>query len=110
VCRIADKTLSRIRIAQAYIRLLCIPGDGAAASVSLVRIGRCEIRFFGGAEANADGMPLIWLELFDHGTKTSVDSFSCYEIDEAVTIFEDFIVQAGLLNGAPGPDDSDTQG
>jgi hypothetical protein len=55
-------------------------------------------------------MLLIWLELFDHGAKTSVDTFGCYEIDDAAGIFEDFILQAGLLNGAPGPDGSDTQG
>jgi hypothetical protein len=105
-----DKTLSRLRIAQAYIRLLCVPGGSSGASVSVVRIGRCEIRIFEGSETNADGMPLIWLELFDHGAKTSVDTFGCYEIDDAAGIFEDFILQAGLLNGAPGPDGSDTQG
>jgi hypothetical protein len=53
---------------------------------------------------------LFWLELFDHGAKTSVDTFGCHEIDNAASILEDLILQAGLLNEAPGSDGSDTQG
>jgi len=60
--------------------------------------------------ANPDGRPLFWLELFDHGAKTSVDAFGCHEIDNAASILEDLILQAGLLNEAPGSYGSDTQG
>jgi hypothetical protein len=49
-----------------------------------------------------DGTPLFWLELFDLGTKTSVGGFSCHRIKDAVSIFDDFISQAGLLNGPGG--------
>ena len=44
-----------------------------------------------------DGRPLFWLELFDHGAKTSVDAFGCHEIDNAASILEDLILQAGIL-------------
>jgi hypothetical protein len=54
-------------------------------------------------------MLLFWLELFDHGAKKSVDSFGCYEIENAVVIFEDFISQAVRLNEASGLDGSSTQ-
>jgi hypothetical protein len=106
---VSDKTLSKLRIARAYIQLLCIPEGSSKASVSIAWIGNCEIRIFEGSQANSDGMPLLWLELFDHGAKTSVDSFSCHEIEDAVVVFEDFISQAGYLKEASGPDDAGTQ-
>jgi hypothetical protein len=109
VCGISDKSLRKLRIARAYIKLLCIPERSPGASVSLARMGNCEIRIIGGPEANPDGMPLFWLELFDHGAKTSIDSFGCHEIEDAVVIFEDFILQAVHLNEASVPDGSGTE-
>lgn len=107
--RLSDKTLNELRIARAYVKLLCIPEGTSEASISLAWIGSCEIRIFEGSQADSDGMPLFWLELFDHSAKTSVDSFSCHEIKDAVVVFEDFISQAGLLNEASGPDGAETQ-
>ena len=46
----------------------------------------------------------FWLELFDHGTKMSVDGFICLRIKDAVPIFNDFVSQAADLK-ARGPDD-----
>ena len=54
---------------------------------------------FRGREADVDGMPLFWLELFDHVTKTSVDSFRCDTIKDAAAVFEDFMSQGANLNG-----------
>ena len=34
------------------------------------RFGNCEIRMFKGPEADFVGMPLFWVELFDHSAKT----------------------------------------
>ena len=62
-----------------------------------------------GPEADFDGMPLFWVELFDHSAKTSVDSFSCHTIKEAWLYSDDFISLAGRLNN-PGPGGSETQG
>ena len=103
-----DRTFTELRIASAYVKLSRIPEDSSEASVSLASIGTCEIRMFRGPEAGCDRMPLFWLELFDHSTKTSIDSFSCHEIKEAVAMFDDFISQAGRLNG-PGPGIAETQ-
>ena len=97
--KISDNALSKMRIARAYIQILCILEDRSEASVSLASIGNCEIRMFVGSKAHSDDMSLFWLELFDHDAKTSVDSFSCHKIEDAEAVFEDFIAQAGRLNG-----------
>lgn len=106
---ISDKTLSELRIARAYINLLCIPEGSSKASVSIAWIGNCEIRIFEGSQTNSDDVPLFWLELFDHGAKTSVDSFTCHKFEDAVVVFEDFISQADHLKEASRPDGAGTQ-
>jgi len=102
------RTFTELRIARAYVKLSCIPEDSPEASVSLASIGSCEIRMFCGRQADSEGMPLFWLELFDHDTKTSVDGFSCHSIKDAVSIFDDFISQADRLNRL-GPDAVEAQ-
>ena len=97
----SETTLVELRIAQAYVKLSSIPEDSAGAGVSLAAIGRCEIRMLrvDVKEADLDGVPLFWLELFDHGTKTSIDSFRCHKIKDAVPVFEYFRSEAAFLNG-----------
>ena len=73
-CDTSERTLTELRIARAYVRLSCIPENSSETSVSLVSIGSCEIRMFQGPEVDFDGVPLFWLELFDHSTKTSVEA------------------------------------
>ena len=95
-----SETALELRIARAYVKLWCIPENIPEASLLIVSIGNCEIRMFRGPEFNFDAVPLFWLELFDRGTKTSVDGFSCHRIRDAVPVFDDFISQAGGLSGA----------
>ena len=106
-CNSFERTLTELKIARAYGRLSSIPGNGPEASVSLASIGSYEIRMFRGPEADLDGngAPLFWLELIDHSIKTSVDSFSCHRLKDAVAIFDDFFSQAARLNEAGGRDD-----
>ena len=103
-----DRALTELRIASAYVKLSRIPENSSEASVSLASIGTREISMFRLPEDGCDRVPLFWLELFDHSTKTSIDSFSCHEIKEAVAVFDDFISRAGHLNG-PGPGIAETQ-
>jgi hypothetical protein len=103
-CNSFERTLTELKIARAYGRLSSIPGNGPEASVLLASVGSCEIRMFRGPEAHLDGVPLFWLELFDH-RKRSVDSFICHRLKDAVPIFDDFISQAAGLNKPGGPDD-----
>jgi hypothetical protein len=104
-CSSFERTLTELKIARAYGRLSSIPGNGPEASVLLASIGSCEIRMFRRPAADLDGVSLFWLELFDRITKTSVDSFSCHRLKDAVAIFDDFISQAARLNEPGGADD-----
>ena len=101
-CDTSERTLTELRIARAYVKLSCIPENSSETSVSLVSIGSCEIRMFQGPEVDFDGVPLFWLELFDHSTKTSVDGCNCHRIKDAVPLFDDFISQADRLNKTGG--------
>ena len=64
-----DRTLTEPQIARAYIKLSYIPDDSSEALVSLASIKDYEIRMFRGPAVDVDGVPLFWLELFDHSTK-----------------------------------------
>ena len=97
-----SETALELRIARACVKLWCIPEESSKASLLIASIGRYEIRMFRGPEFDFDGTPLFWLELFDLSTKKSVDGFSCHRIKDAVSIFDDFISQAGLLNEPGG--------
>jgi hypothetical protein len=109
VSSIPEKTAIGLRIAQAYVKLLCIPEGSSEESVTLARIGNCEVRIFEGSEACSEGTPLFWLELFDHCAKSSIDSFGCYRIGDAVVVFDDFVSHAGHLNEGSRPDGGGTQ-
>jgi|SRR6188472_3252069 hypothetical protein len=91
------KTLTQLKLALAYVRLSLIPEDSPEASVSLASIASCEIRMVRVPEADLDRVPLFWLELFDHNTKTAIDSFCCHQIKDAAPIFDDFVALAGEL-------------
>jgi hypothetical protein len=62
--------------------------------VSLARIGDYEVRMFETATADSADGPLFWMELFNHGRRLSVDSCSCYEIEQAVIVLEGFVSHA----------------
>jgi hypothetical protein len=89
-----EPTLNELRIARAYGKLSSISGDSSKVSVSLARIGNCEIRMFRWPEAQSGA--LFWLELFDHNM--SIDSFQCHEIKDAASVFEGLILQATHLS------------
>jgi len=91
-----------LKIARAYGRLSSIPGNGPEASVSLASIGSYEIRMLGGSAIDLDSPPLFWLELFNHRTKTSVDSFCGHTLKDAVDVFRDYVAQADDLNKTGG--------
>jgi hypothetical protein len=94
----SETTLAELKIARAYVRLCAIPEGSPEASVSLASIGSHEIRMLRSPEVDLDGVPLFWLELFDHSTKMSVDSFCCHRLKDAVPVVCDFLAQAHDLN------------
>ena len=88
----SERSLTELQIARAYVSLSSNPEDDLA-SVLLTTSGSCEIRMFRSPKVHLDGVPLFWLELFNTSTNTSVDSFVCFRIKDAVSVFEDFVSQ-----------------
>jgi hypothetical protein len=86
VGKISDNTLSKLRIARAYSKLLCLSGDEGKI-VSIVQIGNYEIRMLEISKAG----PLFLLELFDHDAQLAVDSCVCQDIEEGAVAFEKFV-------------------
>jgi hypothetical protein len=102
VSKTYSNKLSELRITQAYIKLLGIPQNAQGARmISLERVGDHEVLMFDVSPDGASDAPLFWLELFDHETKSSIDSCSCTEIAQAVTAFDDFISLAKRRGNVP---------
>jgi hypothetical protein len=92
VSKTYNNKLGELRISQAYIKLLGLAQNAQGArTISLERIGNYEILMFDVSPDSATDAPLFWLELFDHETKSSVDSCSCTEIARAMAAFDDFV-------------------
>jgi hypothetical protein len=71
------------------MKLLCLP-EGDGRFVSLVRIGNYE-SMLDASQTGSAAKPLFCLELFDHDAQTAVDNCVCYDIEEGVVTFEEFI-------------------
>ena len=55
----SDKKLIELRIARAYVELLCIPDDGSALrAISITRVGDHEIRLFEHSQIERADAPL----------------------------------------------------
>ena len=98
-CNTSASTLTEFRISQAYLKLCAVPEGTPGASVLLASIDSHEIRMLADLTTDLlDSTPLFWLELFDHSTKTSIDSFCCYQIKDAVPVVHDFFKQVDDSN------------
>jgi hypothetical protein len=93
------RKLTELLIARAFFKLSSIPMEISAPVISLTLVGTREIRMLRGSQSDADTTALFWLELFDHGTRTSIDSFRCDKIEDAAPTFEHMMFQAAGLNG-----------
>ena len=100
----SERTRTELLISKAFAELSAIPKDGWQASVSLVSIGSYEVRMLKGRRADLKGVPQFWLELFDHATGRSVDSFLCHQFKDAAPVFEEFVSHAAVYfsKSAPG--------
>ena len=97
----SERTRAELLISKAYAKLSAIPKDGSQASVSLASIGGYEVRMLLRRGPDSNGVPQFWLELFDHVTRRSVDSFLCHQVKDAAPIFEEFMSHAAHLNKSP---------
>ena len=95
MCTKSSRTSGRLRITQAFIALSGISEGGSAPrTISIVKIGRYEIRMFSGSPRWPGGTRRSWIELFDHDAQLSVDSCGCREIEEALAGFDELVSQA----------------
>ena len=97
MCTKSD-TSGRLRVTQAYIALLGLPGSSFPPKmVSVARIGEYEVRMFSGLPSEC-GDAVIWMELFDHAGQVSLDSCSFREIDDALFAFDELVARAGKFD------------
>jgi hypothetical protein len=103
VCKNSDSKFNELRIAQSYIKLLCLlEGEHGTRIVSLTRVGDYEIRMVEGSQTNSVDAPLFWIEVFDHDAQSSADSCVCHNIKEAGVAFEfHFAVKVVQINFSP---------
>jgi hypothetical protein len=104
----SERTHAELLISRTYAQLSTMPKEDSQASVSLASIGSYEVRMFLRRGPDLNGVPQFWLELFDHGTRRSVDSYLCHRVKDAAPIFEEFMSHAAYLNKLP-PDGSKEQ-
>jgi hypothetical protein len=91
LCKIAGSNFSKLRIAQAYMKLVSIPeNESGIRMVSLDSVGNYEIRMIEAGEAALTDAPLFRLELFDSGRQSSVDSRCCHDVEDAMAALEYF--------------------
>jgi hypothetical protein len=83
---------------QAYLKLFLVPaGDDGTKTITLARLGPYEMRLIEfSPDASGSHFP-VWLELYAHDARCTVDSCGCCELDEAVAIAEEFISHARRL-------------
>jgi len=110
MCAECNPTSGRLRLVQAFIGLSSMPGNSSVSRhVSVARIGKYEIRMFSVFTTQSSEAPQLWMELFDHDAKISIDSSSCHEIDDTVAAFEAMVAQATNLNELRGPEADDAR-
>ncbi len=110
MCTRSGRTSGRLRTTQAFIALSGISGgDFAPKTISIARTGIYEIRMFSGQPRWPNDVPPVWIELFDHDARMSVDSCGCLEIEEALAGFDALVAQAENPDSGPGPEEGDAQ-
>ena len=96
-----DAKLIELRIARAYVDLLCVPDHTAPRAIPIARVDNHEIRLFLDPRIEAADVPLFWMELFDHGANASTNSYACWNLSDAAQIFEQFRLEATPSGAAP---------
>jgi hypothetical protein len=69
----------------AYVQLAMMPERAnGTRSATLARFGALEVRLTEcpAAEGLPDGVPPYWLEIYSSVTRSTIDSYGCFEFDE----------------------------
>jgi hypothetical protein len=86
-----------LKIIQSYVLVLREPKNvDGDRMVTLERHGAYEVRL-AECPAHLDSM-LFWIELFDHNTKLTLDSYGGHDLEAVTFVAEIFISEARLLH------------
>ena len=110
LCKPTSPQFLALRVTQAYVGLSSVPqSETGARSVSLARCGNRELRLIELSIASHDGEPPLWVELYDHDIRASIDSCRCSDLEEAVSAAEYLLSQqlGEGQNPSDGKDDSE---
>ena len=90
------------RLYSAYVGATFAPNNGIGwRSVQIGRLGAVEVRLIEFTETQSAKELGIWIELYDHGSQSSFDSFGCESLDEAELLLEKLIGSAQRLTELP---------
>jgi hypothetical protein len=91
------------RLIKAYVGLVLTPHDEHGwRTMSLAHFGVFEVRLMEIEDCRPrDGLDL-WIELYRHDTRSSIDSCRCWDLDEAEHLAEQFSAQAKKLHESRG--------
>jgi hypothetical protein len=88
------------RLSRAYASLAFVPEhDDRSRSATLDQYGAYEVRLIELSQQILVDDRLIWLELFCHSTKSSLDSCRCDNLDDAEIAADHFVSTAKRLQG-----------
>jgi hypothetical protein len=87
------------RIIQAYVSLLATrEGAGGERTMLLARYGSYEVRLVEPVLSTLDDAAPFWLESIDHKSKTTIDSYGSYNLEEVASAAEVLISKAESLH------------
>ena len=93
--------MSQLYKAYCNINFATRTADGAR-TMPIKRIGPVEVRLVEFASCGKENDAELWLELYQHDTHTTVDSYLCDDLDEAAPLLEYLISSAAQCSG-PSP-------
>ena len=86
------------RIVQAYVSLgVARIGTDVACAATIARCGSYELRLVEHTSIDRDDAVPFWLELFDHKSSTSLDSFGSHRLEEVTAAAKTFLSTAKPL-------------
>ena len=105
LCKSSTHRSVALTVTQAYVRLFSVSAsESGVRSVPLARFGNYEVRL---AElpsmAFAADLPPLWMELYDHQIRSSIDGCGCSDLEDAIPAAEDLLSQAQQLSKKANP-------